>query len=287
MNVYFYANLDLNNIKPYSTPIGANYFKDMNRLKRLFKEKNKNVLNLYFTAGYPKLNDTEEIVLALEKAGVDMIEIGIPYSDPLADGPTIQASGMQALENGMTLPLLFDQIKTLRQKTDIPLILMGNFNQIMQFGEEKFIAACVEAQVDGVILPDLPVFEYETYYKDLFEKAGIYMSFLISPQTSPERIHKIDELTHSFIYMVSSAAITGAKSGISDGQLAYFNRINDMKLKNPRLIGFGISNHETYSTACQYANGAIIGSAFIRVLKDADNIPLAVEKFVQMVRGND
>lgn len=256
----------------------------MNRLEKLFKEKNKNILNIYFTAGYPNLEDTETIVLALEKAGVDMIEIGIPYSDPLADGPTIQESGMKALKNGMTLPLVFEQVKAARQKTDIPLILMGNFNQIMQFGEENFIAACVDAQVDGVILPDLPVFEYETYYKDMFEQAGIHMSFLISPQTSSERIHQIDNLTHGFIYMVSSAAITGGKSGISEPQLAYFNRINQMQLKNPRLIGFGISNHETYKTACQYANGAIIGSAFIRALKAADEIEPCVQDFVQMVR---
>lgn len=255
----------------------------MNRLDQLFKNKKKDILNIYFTAGYPNLNDTETIILSLEKAGADLIEIGMPYSDPLADGPTIQESGQVALKNGMTLPLLFEQIKNTRKKTEIPLIMMGYFNQVMQYGEEKFIEECVEAGVDGLILPDLPLFEYEKDYKSLFEKSGLNISFLITPQTSEARIKKVDELNRGFIYMVSSAAITGAKKGISPQQIEYFERITNMQLQHPRLIGFGISDNETFSTACRYANGAIIGSAYIRALANSKNIEQTTLDFVSMV----
>jgi tryptophan synthase alpha chain len=257
----------------------------MNRIQRLFKNKSRDILNIYFTAGYPQLDDTESIILNLEKSGADLIEIGMPYSDPLADGPTIQESGTAALKNGMNLPLLFEQIERVRKKTEIPLIMMGYFNQVMQYGEEKFVKKCVEVGVDGVILPDLPTFEYESYYQKMFEEAGLNISFLITPQTSEERIQKVDELTRGFIYMVSNAAITGAKSGISDKQIEYFERIQKLNLKNPRLIGFGISNNETFSTACQYANGAIIGSAFIRALGNSKDLENTISEFVGMVRG--
>lgn len=257
----------------------------MNRLDKLFAEKQSNLLNIYFTAGYPQLDDTKVIIPALAEAGVDLIEIGMPYSDPMADGPTIQESGMQALKNGMTLEILFRQIEVVRAKTEVPLVLMGYFNQVMQFGEETFVKRCVEVGIDGVILPDLPIFEYETFYRELFEEAGLHLSFLITPQTSDDRIRKIDELTRGFIYMVSDSSITGAKSGISDQQLAYFDRINAMRLEHPRLIGFGISNHETYATACRYAQGAIIGSAFIKALAGANNLKTTISEFVQMVRG--
>lgn len=257
----------------------------MNRLDKLFAEKQSNLLNIYFTAGYPQLDDTKVIIPALAEAGVDLIEIGMPYSDPMADGPTIQESGMQALKNGMTLEILFRQIEEVRTKTEVPLVLMGYFNQVMQFGEETFVKRCVEVGIDGVILPDLPIFEYETFYRELFEEAGLHLSFLITPQTSDDRIRKIDELTRGFIYMVSDSSITGAKSGISDQQLAYFDRINAMRLEHPRLIGFGISNHETYATACRYAQGAIIGSAFIKALAGANNLKTTISEFVQMVRG--
>lgn len=257
----------------------------MNRIQRLFKNKSRDILNIYFTAGYPQLDDTESIILNLEKSGADLIEIGMPYSDPLADGPTIQESGTAALKNGMNLPLLFEQIERVRKKTEIPLIMMGYFNQVMQYGEEKFVKKCVEVGVDGVILPDLPTFEYESYYQKMFEEAGLNISFLITPQTSKERIQKVDELTRGFIYMVSNAAITGAKSGISDKQIEYFERIQKLNLKNPRLIGFGISNNETFSTACQYANGAIIGSAFIRALGNSKDLENTISEFVGMVRG--
>ena len=256
----------------------------MNRIKQLFQRKNKDLLNIYFTAGFPHLNDTETIILSLDKAGVDLIEVGMPYSDPLADGPTIQESGMMALKNGMTLPLLFEQIQSVRQKTTIPLILMGYFNQVMQYGEEAFVNKCVEVGIDGLILPDLPLFEYKTYYQNLFKKKGLGISFLMSPQTSDERIKTIDQLSNGFIYMVSNSSITGAKNEITDKQLAYFNRIKNMKLNNPRLIGFGISNYKTYRTACDYSNGAIIGSAFIKALKNANDLEKTIVHFVKKIK---
>ncbi len=257
----------------------------MNRIEQLFQNKQADVLNIYFTAGYPQLEDTVDVILALDQAGVDLIEIGMPYSDPLADGPTIQESGTQAIKNGMTLDHLFGQIANARQQTDIPLVMMGYFNQVMQYGEQRFFKAAKAAGIDGLILPDLPVFEYENMYKEMIEEAGLAISFLITPQTTEDRIRKIDELTKGFIYMVSNSSITGAKSNISDKQLAYFNRINAMDLKNPRLIGFGISNYETYRKACDYSNGAIIGSAYIKALAKGNNVTETTHAFVEMVRN--
>ena len=249
----------------------------MNRLTQLFKQKKSRILNVYFTAGYPKLSDTEGVILALEKSGVDLIELGMPYSDPLADGPTIQESGAKALQNGMHLNLLFEQIKSARQKTQIPLILMGYYNQVMQFGDTLFFEKCAEVGVDGLILPDLPLPVYEEKYQQQLADLNLKMSFLITPQTPPERIRKIDKLTTGFVYVVSSYAITGSTTGISSQQIDYFKRIDAMKLKNPRLIGFGISDKTTFDTACTYANGAIIGSAFIKALGRADTEGVAVE----------
>ncbi|MEL7221456.1 MAG: tryptophan synthase subunit alpha [Bacteroidota bacterium] len=258
----------------------------MNRIQQLFQTKQKDILNIYFTAGYPRLDDTVKIITSLADNGVDLIEVGMPYSDPLADGPTIQESGSQAIANGFTMQLLFEQLQEARKHTQVPLVLMGYFNQVLQYGFDQFLADCVKVGVDGLILPDLPLYEYEKFYQHKLEASGIGMSFLITPQTSEERIKKVDELSKGFIYMVSSAAITGAKKDISDQQVAYFERITEMQLKNPRLIGFGISNHETFSTACQYANGAIIGSAFIRALTATENdLESCISDFVNKVRG--
>jgi tryptophan synthase alpha chain len=257
----------------------------MNRIIELFKQKDKDILNIYFTAGYPNISDTEKVILALDEAGVDLIEIGMPYSDPLADGPTIQESGTKAIKNGMTLDILFEQIVKIRKQTNIPLVMMGYFNQVMQYGEERFLKKAKSVGLDGLILPDLPVFEYEAIYRPLIEAQGLSISFLITPQTSEARIRQIDDLTEGFIYMVSNSSITGAKVGISEHQLAYFERINAMQLKNPRLIGFGISDHATYRKACEYANGAIIGSAFIRALTEAIDVRQTCLDFVRMVKN--
>ncbi|NUO02513.1 MAG: tryptophan synthase subunit alpha [Saprospiraceae bacterium] len=256
----------------------------MNRLQQLFSKKKEHILNIYFTAGFPNLDDTEAIVLALEKAGVDLIEIGMPYSDPLADGPTIQQSSQVALANGMTLRILFDQIRSIRKKTQIPLVLMGYFNQMMQYGETAFLEACKTSGIDGLILPDMPLEEYEKQYKSHFEALDLGISFLITPQTKDARILKAAELTRGFIYMVSNDAITGGSTELSDRQLAYFQRISDMKLPHPRLIGFGISDRSTFETACRFANGAIIGSAFIRVLENADDVGAATAAFIGGIR---
>jgi tryptophan synthase alpha chain len=237
----------------------------MNRINQKIQE-DKKLLSIYFTAGYPNLNDTERVIQNLEKAGVDMIEIGLPFSDPLADGPTIQASSTQALKNGMTTETLFGQLKDIRENVKIPLIIMGYFNPILQYGVEAFCEKCQEIGIDGLIIPDLPVDVYHEQYKATFEKYGLINVFLITPQTSVERINFIDSVSNGFIYMVSSASVTGSQSGFGTKQTNYFKRITDMKLKNSQIVGFGISNNETFTQATQYAKGAIIGSAFIKHL---------------------
>ena len=206
-------------------------------------------MSIYFTAGYPNLNDTVTIIQDLEKSGVDMIEIGLPFSDPLADGPTIQASSTQALKNGMTTEALFSQLKDIRKSVNIPLIIMGYFNPMLQYGVEAFCKKCAEIGIDGLIIPDLPVDVYNEQYKATFEKYGLINVFLITPQTSVERINFIDSISNGFIYMVSSASVTGGNSGFGDEQTKYFKRIAEMNLKNPQIIGFGISNNETSGTA--------------------------------------
>ena len=256
----------------------------MNRIDQLFNNKQKDILNIYFTAGYPNLEDTTVVIHNLVDNGVDLIEVGMPYSDPLADGPTIQQSGQKAIANGMNLPLLFQQITEVRKTTDVPIVLMGYFNQVMQYGEAAFFDRCVEAGIDGLILPDLPIYEFETFYKLMLEDRGLKISFLITPQTSEARIRKIDELSTGFVYMVSDASITGSKRGISEHQIAYFERINAMNLTAKRLIGFGISDHSSFSTACQYANGAIIGSAYIRALSSGEDIKSSTHHFIQSIK---
>ncbi len=239
----------------------------MNRIQKIFSE-DKKLLSIYFTAGYPAINDTVPILQELEKNGVDMVEIGLPFSDPLADGPTIQASSTEALKNGMTTRLLFEQLKDIRKTVSIPLILMGYFNPVLQYGVEAFCAKCKETGIDGLILPDLPLAEYKEHYKTIFEKYGLVNIFLITPQTSESRIRQIDKASNGFVYMVSSASTTGARQGFGEVQRSYFERIAAMQLKNPQIVGFGISNAETFLAATKDADGAIIGSAFIKMLSE-------------------
>lgn len=242
----------------------------MNRINQKLKEDNLpdgkagKLLSIYFTAGYPNLNDTASIIKNLEQSGVDMIEIGLPFSDPLADGPTIQASSTQALKNGMTTTLLFEQLKDIRNTVNIPLLIMGYFNPILQYGVDAFCKKCRDIGIDGLIIPDLPVDVYNEHYKTTFEKYDLINVFLITPQTSNERIQYIDSISNGFIYMVSSASTTGAQVGFGDEQTQYFKRIAEMNLNNPQIVGFGISNNNTFTQATQYAKGAIIGSAFIK-----------------------
>lgn len=252
----------------------------MNRIEQKLKE-DKKILSIYFTAGYPQLHDTVSIVENLERNGVDMIEIGLPFSDPLADGPTIQDSSTAALKNGMNSELLFHQLKDIRKTVSIPLIIMGYFNPILQYGVEAFCEKCREVGIDGLIIPDLPVDVYHETYEPIFKSYGLFNIFLITPQTSEERIRYIDSVSNGFIYMVSSASTTGTKEGFGVEQKTYFERVAKMNLKNPQVVGFGISNHETFSAATKYAKGAIIGSAFIKYLKKTgtDNI----EEFVNSI----
>lgn len=256
----------------------------MNRIDNLFKHKNKNILSVYFTAGYPNLEDTAPIIKSLEKNGVDLIEIGIPFSDPMADGVVIQASATQALKNGMSLKVLFEQLADIRKEVSIPLVLMGYFNPILQYGFERFCIDAKRCGIDGVIVPDLPYEQYLIDYKGIADEHKLHMIMLITPETSEERIKLIDENSNGFIYMVSSASVTGAKNTFGDENVKYFERINSMNLKNPRLIGFGISNKATFDVACANSSGAIIGSKFVTLLGSEETVDKAVEKLVKAVR---
>lgn len=253
----------------------------MNRINKKMQE-DKKLLSLYFTAGYPELNNTVKIIEDLEASGIDMIEIGLPFSDPLADGPTIQNSSTIALKNGMTTNLLFEQLKDIRKTVSIPLIVMGYFNPMLQYGVEAFCKKCAEIGIDGLIMPDLPLAVYQDEYEATFKKYNLKNIFLITPQTSNERIKQIDEASDAFIYMVSSASVTGSKSGFGDEQTAYFKRIASMQLKNPQIVGFGINNNETFTQATEDAKGAIIGSAFIKHL--TENGVDTIKEFVQKIR---
>ena len=230
--------------------------------------KSKKILSIYLTAGYPELNDTVSVIKELQASGVDMIEIGLPFSDPLADGPTIQASSTSALGNGMCTEILFDQLANIRREVDIPLLIMGYFNPMLQYGVEAFCIKCAEIGIDGLIIPDLPVDVFQQNYASIFEKHGLINVFLITPQTSDDRIRYIDSISKGFIYMVSSASTTGAKNSFDQGQAAYFERIQKMDLKTPQIVGFGISNNETFVQATQFTSGAIIGSAFVKFLDE-------------------
>lgn len=255
----------------------------MNRIDKLFKDKKENILSVYFTAGYPAPDDTVKVINILEKHGADLLEIGVPFSDPMADGPVIQWSGNESLRNGMSVKKLFAQLKDVRQKASIPLILMGYMNPVMQYGFENYCQKAAECGVDGLIIPDLPFAEYVESYKPITEKYGLHMIMLITPETSEERIRMIDENTSGFIYMVSTASVTGAKNSFSEENLVYFRRVNEMKLKNPRLIGFGISNKETFDAACRESSGAIIGSKFITLLNSEPTIEAAAEKLIEAI----
>ena len=253
----------------------------MNRIKASLAQ-NKKLLSIYFTAGFPAIDDTVSILEQLQEAGVDMIELGLPFSDPLADGPTIQESSTKALHNGMTTDKLFDQLQGIRKTIDVPLIVMGYFNPMMQFGVERFCKRCQEVGIDGLIIPDLPVDVYHEKYQKLFQKYGLLNMFLITPQTPDDRIDYIDKVSEGFIYMVSSAATTGAQGSFGNEQEQYFKRIGAMNLKSKLLVGFGISNRETYDSAVAHSKGAIIGSAFIKHLeKNGSN---SVKKFIEQIR---
>ena len=256
-----------------------------NRITELFKRKNHNILSVYYTAGFPKLGDTVAIAQHLEEAGADIIEIGIPFSDPIADGPVIQASNKVALDNGMTVKKLIEQVSEARKQVKVPIILMGYINPIIQYGVEKFCVDAAVAGVDGLILPDMPMDEYQSEYREVFEVHQLSNTFLISPTTSEARIRKIDEATNGFIYAVSSSSTTGAKEGFSPLQETYFNKLQTMKLRNPFLIGFGISNKETFSNACKYGAGAIVGSAFISMLNESKDLKADINNFVGGIKN--
>lgn len=255
----------------------------MNRLTKLFQEKKENLLNVYFTAGYPDLHDTVNIIRELDAAGADLIEVGVPYSDPMADGETIQQSSMKALQNGFTLDVLFKQLAEARTHTQIPMVLMGYFNQVMQYGMERFVKTAKEAGADGLILPDLPIYEFEREFREIAERYDMQVTFLITPNTTDDRIRQIGELSTGFIYVVSSSSITGKSGEITDAQKAYFARIAALDLPQTKLIGFGISDAKSFRTACEYANGAIIGSAFIRALGEGGNISSTTRRFVEAI----
>ncbi len=258
----------------------------MNRINQLFKEKKGNVLSIYFTAGYPNLDSTLDIAEALEKAGADFLEIGVPYSDPLADGPVIQNSSQKAIENGMTVKLLFEQLKDLRKRVSIPVLLMGYVNPVLQYGVENFCAKCAEVGVDGLIVPDLPMYEYEELYKDCFEKNNLSNIFLITPTTSDARIQKIDGLSNGFIYLLSTSSTTGKNLAVNNEIESYFARIKGMNLNNPAMIGFGISDNKSFSKASEYANGAIVGSAFVKLLGE-ENYLEKIPEFISSLKGKE
>lgn len=249
----------------------------MNRINQLFQCKDKKFLSLYFCAGDPELGNTAEVIRILQHKGIDMLEIGIPFSDPLADGPVIQSAATHALKNGMSVRCLFEQLKNIRKDVTIPLILMGYLNPIFKFGFENFCRHCAEVGIDGMIIPDLPFKDYLEVYKPIADKYDLRIIMLITPETSEERIRYIDEHTDGFIYMVSSAATTGAQKHFDEAKQAYFQRINNMNLRNPRMIGFGISNKQTLESAQANASGAIIGSKFVTLLEELKSPEKAVD----------
>ena len=256
----------------------------MSRIQQLFKRKRNNILNVYCTAGYPRVDSTLEVIEALQENGVDMIELGMPYSDPLADGPVIQASGSAAITNGMTMKLLFEQLRGMRNSGigNIPVILMGYMNPVLQYGFEKFCVDAADCGVDGLILPDLPEYEFETQYKEVIKSNGLDFIFLVTPETSEARIRKLDELSTGFLYAVSSSSTTGKDKNMND-VVTYLEKLKSMELKNPVLVGFGIKDKQTFQLACGHANGAIIGTAFIKALENAGDIKRETKTFLETI----
>ncbi|HJT73155.1 MAG TPA: tryptophan synthase subunit alpha [Chitinophaga sp.] len=254
-----------------------------NRIDQLFAAKKNGILNIYCTAGFPELNDTLPVMKSLQAAGADLIELGMPFSDPLADGPVIQDSSTRAIKNGMSLRVLFEQLKDFRKEISVPVVLMGYLNPVLLYGIENFCKKCAEVGVDGVILPDLPMEEYESDYKAIFEQNGLHLIFLATPETSDARLRKIDGLSRGFVYAVSSSSTTGKDKDMSHQQ-QYFERLKGMQLKNPVLIGFGIKDKATFDAACAYSNGAIIGTAFIRAIENTTNLDTAIRQFIAGVK---
>jgi tryptophan synthase alpha chain len=257
----------------------------MNRIDKLFKDKKSNILSVYFTAGYPHLDSTTVIIKALADSGADMIEIGMPFSDPMADGPVIQRSNEKALQNGISLKLLFRQLSEIRKEVKIPLLLMGYLNPVLQFGIANFCRCCNETGIDGVILPDLPPLVYSEQFLPLFEKYNLCNILLITPQSDNERIRTIDKISSGFIYMVSSSSVTGIKGSFSEEQMSYYKRVSEMDLKNPCLLGFGISDQEAFKMACKYAGGAIIGSAFVKILTQDGSLLENINLFIKGLKS--
>ena len=258
--------------------------KNMRRIEKLFKKRNSNILNIYCTAGYPQFNSTLEVMKALQDSGADIIELGIPYSDPLADGPVIQESSSIALANGMTIKKLFEQIKDLRKNISIPVLLMGYMNPVLQYGFEKFCTDAAAVGIDGLILPDLPEHEFETEYGGIIKRHGLDFIFLVTPETSEQRIRKLDELSSGFLYAVSSSSTTGSDKNMTNVR-AYLQKLQDLKLKNPVLVGFGIRDKNSFETACAKANGAIIGTAYIKALAGPGNIADITRKFLESIKS--
>jgi len=257
--------------------------KNMRRIEKLFKERNSNVLNVYCTAGYPQLNSTIDVMKALQENGVDIIELGMPYSDPLADGPVIQQSSSLALANGMTIKKLFEQLKDFRKNISVPVVLMGYMNPILQYGFEKFCADAASVGIDGLILPDLPEHEFETEYGAVIKKHGLDFIFLVTPETSEERIKKLDELSTGFLYAVSSSSTTGSDKNMTDVK-SYLQKLRNLNLRNAVLVGFGIKDKSTFETACVNANGAIIGTAYIKALAEPGNVADITRKFLESIK---
>lgn len=254
----------------------------MSRLKNTFSQSPKKVLNVYCTAGYPQLNSTVGIMQALQQHGADIIELGMPYSDPLADGPVIQQSSSIAIANGMTIAKLFEQLRNFRKEISIPVILMGYMNPVLQYGFGKFCADAAAVGIDGLILPDLPEYEFETEYGPIIKKYHLDFIFLVTPETSEERIKTLDKLSTGFLYAVSSSSTTGSDKK-NDSTAGYLQKLRDMKLRNPVLVGFGIGNKQSFDAVCQLADGAIIGSAYIKALENSEDVNAATKYFLSSV----